>query len=409
MERVVVTGVGVASPLGCTVAEFWNGLLDGRSGVVALTNPEFAGLRTRIGARVTGFDGEAYFERKAARRLSYSSQLALVAATQAVSAACLSGGGVDPVEVGVIVGSSIGGFAASDPAFKEYYVNGRSSPLIIPVSMNSGPASQISIRYGFQGPLMAVDAACASAAHSVGHAYNLIRSGMLRVAVTGGTDSPFARAVMDAWIQMRVLSAGNDRPAEACRPFSADRDGLVLGEGAGVLVLEAETSALRRGGTILAEVKGYGASGDSHHITQPAMEGPVRAMRCALRDAGMAPGQIDYINAHATGTPWNDKNETAAIKEVFGSHAYRVPVVGNKAALGHSISGSGALELISSILSLSDQVVPPTINYRVPDPECDLDYVTEGSRRCELANVMSNSFAFGGSNGVLIVGKYRPD
>ena len=234
----------------------------------------------------------------------------------------------------------------------------------------------------------------------------MIRSGSMQIAVTGAADSPFSPGVVAAWISLRAVSSRDDTPAEACRPFSADRDGMVLGEGAGILVLEAESHALQRGATILAEIKGFGASADSNHLTQPTQIGPMMAMQRALADAHLSLGDIDYINAHATGTVWNDKNETRAIKEVFGERAYQIPVVGNKAALGHSIAGSGALELIGCILSLRDQVVPPTINYKVPDPECDLDYVTEGRRNLPLRNVMSNSFAFGGSNAVLIVGEY---
>lgn len=407
-ERVVVTGMGVASPLGCTVADFWQGLLAGRSGVVALDEQEFSGLRTRIGALVAGYVVEDHFSRKEARRMSRTSQLALVAARQAISEACLTSGKVDPQEVGVIIGSSIGGFAASDPFFRDFYLRGASSPFIIPISMNHGPSTHVSIEYGFQGPVMTVDAACASAAHSIAYAYNLIRAGQLQAVVTGGADCPFAPAVVEAWCALRALSERNDAPAEACRPFSADRDGMVLGEGAAVLVLESESAALRRGSRILAEITGYGASGDSHHLTQPTRDGPVRAMRKALQDADLAPEAIDYINAHATGTKWNDSNETAAIKEVFGLHAYEIPVVGNKAALGHSIGASGALGLVSCLLSLRDQQVPPTINYREPDPECDLDYVTQGSRPHPMRNVMSNSFAFGGSNATLIVAKYGP-
>jgi 3-oxoacyl-(acyl-carrier-protein) synthase len=272
--------------------------------------------------------------------------------------------------------------------------------------MNNAPSANISIRYGLRGPLMTVDAACASAAHSIGYAYNLIRTGMLQVAVAGGADCPFGPGVMAAWCGMRALSERNEDPAGACRPFSADRDGLVLGEGAGVVILESESSALRRGSPLLGEILGYGATGDSYHLTQPTLEGPVRAMRRAIEDAGLAPRDIDHINAHATGTQWNDKTETAAIKEVFGEHAYGVPIVGNKAALGHSISASGAMELIGSLLSVRDGVVPPTINYRVPDPECDLDYVIEGRRAVAVRHVLSNSFAFGGSNAALIVGGY---
>lgn len=408
-ERVVVTGMGLASPLGCNVTEFWDALTAGHSGVGSLEGSLFSGLQSNIGAMVWSYEESRYFDSKEARRMSRSSQLGLVAAQQAVSQAMLENQYVDCREVGVLIGSSIGGYSASDPSFKSFHTQGRISPLTIPVSMNAGPAANVSIKYGFQGPLVNVDAACATAAHSIGYAINLIRSGQLQVAVTGASDCPFSPAVVAAWAAMRALSTREDCPAQACRPFSADRDGLVLGEGAGILVLEAETHALRRGVPILAEIKGYGASADSSHLTQPAQIGPVLAMRRALADADLTLDGIDYINAHATGTEWNDKNETRAIKEVFGPRAYQIPVVGNKAALGHSIAGSGALELIGCILSLRDQVLPPTINYKVPDPECDLDYVTEGKRNVRLQNIMSNSFAFGGSNAVLIVSKYEPN
>ncbi len=407
IERVVVTGMGLASPLGCDVTQFWNALTAGRSGVGSLEGSIFSGLRSSIGGMVWSYEESRYFDSKEARRMSRSSQLGLVAAQQAVSETRLENRTVDCQEVGVLVGSSIGGYSASDPSFKSFYTQDRISPYTIPVSMNAGPAANISIKYGFQGPLVNVDAACATAAHSIGYAFNMIRSGQLQVAVTGAADCSFSPAVVAAWAAMRALSSRDDCPAEACRPFSADRDGLVLGEGAGILILEAESHAIRRGVPILAEITGYGASADSSHLTQPAQIGPVLAMKRALADAGLTLQNIDYINAHATGTEWNDKNETLAIKEVFGPRAYQIPVVGNKAALGHSIAGSGALELIGCILSLRDQVVPPTINYKVPDPDCDLDYVTEGKRSLPLQNIMSNSFAFGGSNAVLIVSKYE--
>jgi 3-oxoacyl-(acyl-carrier-protein) synthase len=399
--------MGVASPLGCSLIEFWETLLAGQSGVRSLEGTIFSGMQTGVGATVGGYEEGQFFESKEARRMSRSSQLGLIAAKQAISEARLENASVDRTEIGVLVGSSIGGYSASDPSFKSFYLQGRLSPFTIPVSMNSGPAANISIKYGFQGPLMSVDAACSTAAHSIGYAFNMIRSGSLHIAVTGAADSPFSPAVVAAWSTMHALSTLEDPPAEACRPFSADRNGLVLGEGAGILILESESHALRRGVPILAEIKGYGASADSFHITQPVLHGPVKAMYKALEDAGLSIEDIDYINAHATGTEANDKNETQAIKEVFGPRAYEIPVVGNKAALGHSIGGSGALELIGCVLSLRDQVVPPTINYKVPDPECDLDYVTEGSRHVNLQNIMSNSFAFGGSNAVLIVGKYE--
>jgi beta-ketoacyl-acyl-carrier-protein synthase II len=406
-ERVVVTGMGIASPLGCNVHEFWDGLLAGRSGVRSLEGGIFSGMHTKIGAVVWAYDEKRYFDSKDLKRMSRASQLGMVAAEQAIAHAKLENGSVNREEIGVMIGSSIGGYSAADPYFLHFYKTDRLSPVTIPVSMNLGPASNISIKYGFQGPLVNVDAACSTAAHTIGAAFNMIRHGSLQVAVTGAADCPFSPGVVEAWMALRAVSTLEDNPAEACRPFSADRDGMVLGEGAGVLVLEAESHALKRGVPILAELKGYGASADSHHLTQPSQKGPALAMRRALDDAGMTIEDIDYINAHATGTEWNDKNETNAIKEVFGEHAYEIPVVGNKAAFGHSIAGSGALELIGCILSLRDQVVPPTINYKVPDPECDLDYVTEGKRSLPLKNVMSNSFAFGGSNAVLIASKYE--
>jgi 3-oxoacyl-[acyl-carrier-protein] synthase II len=409
-ERVVVTGMGVASPLGCNLMEFWDALVRGCSGVRSLEGTPFADLSSKVGAVVWEYDEGRYFDVKDSRRMSRSSQLGLVAAEEAIVSAGLKDDHFDGREdVGVFVGSSIGGYSASDPYFKSFHARGRISPLTIPISMNIGPGANISIKYGFQGPLVDVDAACSTAAHSISYAFNMIRHGSLSIAVTGAADTPFSPAVAEAWITMRAVSTLIDPPSEACRPFSGDRDGMVLGEGAGILVLEAESHALRRDVHILAEIKGFGASADSSHLTQPTQRGPVLAMKRALSDAGLTINDIDYINAHATGTDWNDRNETKAIKEVFGEHAYKIPVVGNKAAIGHSIAGSGALELIGCILSLRDQVVPPTINYKVHDPECDLDYVTEGSRKLPLYNIMSNSFAFGGSNAVLIVGAYEPN
>ncbi|MCC7358227.1 MAG: beta-ketoacyl-[acyl-carrier-protein] synthase family protein [Anaerolineales bacterium] len=408
MERVVITGMGVASPLGCTVQTFWEGLLAGRSGVVPVTEAEFGALRTRIGARLAGYDERQYFDAKEARRMSRSSQMAVAATTQAVAQAGLTPQQIDYQEVGVIIASSIGGFAASDGFFKAFYVKGTSNPLIIPISMNSAPSSNVSIRFGFQGPMLTVDAACASSAHAIGYCYNLIRAGQLDMAVTGGSDCPFAPGVVAAWCALRALSERNDEPETACRPFSADRDGLVLGEGAAIFVMESETSAQRRGQPILAEVLGYAAASDSYHLTQPVPDGPARAMRRALTNAGVTPEQIDWINAHGTATIWNDKTETAAIKMVAGDHAYQVPVVSLKAGLGHAIAASAALQTAAAILSIRDQTVPPTSNYRVRDPECDLDYVTEGPRRQAISRVLGNSFAFGGSNAALVIARYEP-
>ena len=407
-RRVVVTGTGVASPLGCDVASFWRRLLAGESGVVALEEPEFASFPTRVGARVQGYVAADHFEVKEARRTSLTSQFAVVAATQAVAQARLLDGGVDRQETAVLIGSAIGGFSASDHFYRDFYLKGRAGPLIIPISMNSGPSANVSIRFGLGGPLFNVDGACASGTHSIGQAFQMIRSGLLDVALAGGADSSFTLGVMTAWSALRVLSKLTDEPARACRPFSADRDGIVLGEGAGVLVLESEESARRRGAEILAEVLGYGASADCHSLTQPSPEGPTRALRKALADASLRPEQVGYVNAHGTGTDWNDRTETTVIKDALGDQARRTMVVANKGALGHGISAGGALEIIGCILTLRDRMVPPTINHTVADPECDLDYVTTGARAYEGDFAVSNSFAFGGSNAVVVVGRYRP-
>jgi beta-ketoacyl-acyl-carrier-protein synthase II len=405
VNRVVITGMGVVSAIGSSVDSFWQALIAGESGITHIEEP-FLEIPVKFGGYAKDFTPEEFFSTKEIRRISRSSQLAVVATRQALAQAELTEETVEPESVAIVVGSSIGGFAASEPYFATYYRKGVASPLVIPKSMNSGPSSHISMRYGFKGPLMSVDAACATAAQSIGYVYNMIRFGQLEIAITGGADSPFAPAVVGSWDMMRALSRRKDDPARACRPFSGDRDGMVLGEGAGILVIESEASAKRRGKKILAEITGYGASSDSHHITQPTLDGPVKSMRDAIADAGLEPADINYINAHGTATWQNDKNETAAIKAVFNSHAKQIPVVANKANFGHSIAGSGALELIGCVKSINENLLPPTINYTTPDEECDLDYVTEGKRSHPVSHVLSNSFAFGGSNATLVVSEY---
>ncbi|HQR30179.1 MAG TPA: beta-ketoacyl-[acyl-carrier-protein] synthase family protein [Anaeromyxobacteraceae bacterium] len=406
-RRVVVTGLGIASPLGCDVETFWSRLAAGESGVVALEGPGTEGLATRVGGRIQGYVETDHFDRKEVRRTSRTSQLAVVAVSQAVRQSRILEGGVDLDEAAVLIGSSIGGFGASDGFFREYYLHGKAGPLIIPTSMNTGPSANVSIRYGLGGPLFNVDGACASGTHSIGQAFRLIRGGTVDVAVAGGADSCFTPGVVAAWAALRVLSGHEDDPPRACRPFSADRDGIVLAEGAGVLVLESEESALRRAQPILGEVLGYGASADCHSLTQPAPEGPARAIAAALKDSGLAPAQVGYVNAHGTGTEWNDRTETIALKRVFGEAARSTRVVSSKGALGHGIGAGGAMELIGCLMALRDRKVPPTINRMVPDPECDLDHVTEGARPYDGDHVLKSSFAFGGSNAVLVVGRYR--
>jgi len=374
---------------------------------VTLTDIDLSTCRTRIGARIAGYDPSFYFSARDLKRMGFVSQLALVAATEAVRSAGLDISDCDPLGLGVVLGGTSGGFVGFEPALLRFFIEKTiRDPMTLPILMNNAPASNVSIKFGFRGPLMTIDAACASSSHAIGYAFNLIRFGVVPMVLTGGADSSLSASLIHAWSALRALSEQNDNPAVACRPFSRDRDGVVLGEGAGILVLESERSAREREASILAEVTGYAATSDGYHLTQPSSEGASDAMRLALADAHLPPEQIDYINAHGTATMWNDKTETAGIKAVFGARAGRIPVVGIKGAIGHSIAASGALELISCVLSIRDNVVPPTINLRVPDPECDLDYVVEGARSWNVSHAMSNSFAFGGSNAVLIVSRY---
>ena len=406
-RRVVITGIGAVSALGCSVDSFREGLLAGKSGVAALTEIDVSGCRTQIGAQVAGYDPALYFSARDLRRLTLTSQMALVAAAEAIRNADLQLSDGTCQGLGVVLGATTGAFVGIEPILRNYVVEKTiDDPLTVPMLMNSAPASNISIKYGFKGPLLAVDAACASSAHAIGYAFNMIRFGLASIVLSGGADSSLCGSLLHAWSKLRALSEHNDSPTEACRPFSLDRDGIVLGEGAGILVLESEKSAVERGANILAEVNGFGATSDGYHLTQPSLEGISEAMRLALKDACLSAADIDYVNAHATATRWNDKTETAGIKHVFRLKAGDIPVVGIKPAIGHSIAAVGALELISCVLSIRDGVVPPTINVKVPDPKCDLDYVVEGARTCSIRHAMSNSFAFGGSNAVLIVGPY---
>lgn len=407
-EAVVVTGMGVASALGCTVERFWSGLLAGRSGLARTQDERLSTCRTQVFAPVQGFAPQDHFSRRQLERLSRASQLTLVATGQALGQAGLDEAQCRERGVGAIIGGSSGGFVAVEPFMERFFDDGFvSDPLTVPTIMNNAPASNASICFGLTGPLMTIDAACASSAHAIGHAYNLIKGGRLSAAVVGGADTPIGPSMVHAWSSLRALSERNEPAHEACRPFSLDRDGMVLGEGAGMLVLESEDAARSRGAGILAEVSGYGAVSDALHLTVPSSDGIAMALEQAIADARLTAGDIDYVNAHATGTKLNDKTESAALKQVLGARADEIPVVGIKAAIGHSIAATGSLECVSGVLSLRDQMVPPTLNVKVPDPECDLDYVTEGARSCRIEHLLSNSFAFGGSNAVLVLSRYQ--
>jgi len=404
-RRVVVTGMGVMSPLGNDCNEFFDKLLQGRSGIRKLS-ASFAGyLAANVGGEVE-YDPVSRFPRPKLALLDRFSQFALEAAGQAIRDA-----GIDFEEslkdrTGVFVGTGLGGASTIEAGYAEIFLGGkdRVPPHTVPRTMNNAAASHISIDHGLRGPSFTYSTACSSSAIAIGEACRAIRHGYVDAAIAGGAESLLTLGTIRAWEALRTLAVTDpDDPAASCRPFSKDRTGLVLAEGAGMLVLEALAHASRRGARIHAEVIGYGAASDASHLTRPGEEGQVRAIRLALADAGASPDEIDYINAHGTATPAGDVIETAAIRKVFGDHAEHVPVSSTKSMHGHLMGAAGAVEFIASLMAIGRGAVPPTANLRVPDPECDLDYVPNlGRGGVAVRTVMSNSFAFGGSNAVLI-------
>ena len=404
LESVVITGMGVVSALGTGVDTFWENLRAGETGVRAITAFDVSGRRVQIGAAPVGFDPEARLTPRERDRMSFTSQMAAVAAEEALGQAGL----LECEErraAGVILGSSMSSATASERFYKRFYETGRFSPAVIPMCMINAPASQVAIRFGLHGQLLTVDAACASSTHAIGLAFHLIRTGMQSIVVTGGADAALNPVLLEGWAALRVLSECNDDPEHACKPFSLNRDGFVLGDGAGILVLESASSARARGARILAALHAYGFSSDAHHLTVPHEDGQVAAMERALATAGLAPDAIDHINAHGTGTPINDRVETSATKRVFGDCAPSIPIVSIKGAIGHLLGAAGAVEVIASVLSSMHDCVPPTRNYQESDPDCDLDYVPGGARDVAVRTVLSNSFAFGGSNASVVIGK----
>ncbi len=406
MNKVVVTGMGVASAVGLCVASFWERLLAGHSAVAPLHTFDITDFPTQIGAEIDLAPIEAYLTPRVSSRLSRISKFACYAARQAITDAVGVGNQLDP-GAGVFIGCSQGGYVESEPHFNRYLETKGVSPFAILKPMNSAPATNISIQCNLHGPVITIDTACSSANHAIGLAAMMIQTGVISQALVGGVDTPFSPAVFHNWCALFAMSRQNGSLQRACKPFSKNRDGTVLGEGAGMVVLEAEQSALDRQAHIYGEIAGYGQSGDAHHLTQTNADGLAAAISHALRQAQVAPEEVDYINAHATATIANDSAESAAIKQVFGEHAYTIPISGIKPVLGHTLAASAGLELIASLLTLRDGVVPPTINYEEADPDCDLDYVTEGRRIKTVQTCLSNSFGFGGSNAVLVIKKYR--
>jgi nodulation protein E len=396
-RRVAVTGLGIISPLGHNLVENWESLRAGRSAIGPIESVDCSTLRFQNGAEVRGFDPLAHFEGGKDAQIDRFAQFAVVAAREAMRD---SGAGLTPVlreQSAVICGSSAGGQLAIEMGYQDLYLKGRGRvhPLTIPRTMSNAGASHIAMDLGFSGPTYTVTTACSSANHAIGQAFHMVRRGEADLAVTGGSEANFAFGFLKAWEAMRVIAP------DTCRPFSKDRRGMILGEGGAILILEPLEAAKARGAKIYAEICGFAMTSDAHHLTQPTVEGPSRAMRGALRDAGMPPEEVGYINAHGTGTPGNDPVETRAIRAVFGAHADKLAVSSTKSMHGHALGAAGALEAVATILALHHGVLPPTANYNERDPECDLDYIPNQARAMQVEAALSNSFAFGGLNAVL--------
>jgi nodulation protein E len=409
MTRVAITGMGAVSALGIGVEALWSGLMAARSGVRRITLFDPTTLTSPIAAEVPDFDPRQWIPPDKIDKIDAMdrfSQFAVAAAGEALRAAGLSATDLSGAHAGVAVGSAVGGALTEDDQYLRLYGERhlRLHPLTIPRLMNAAAAAQLSMCYGADGPALSFGTACAAGTHAIGEAAEIIRAGRADIMLAGGADAPIAYGVMKAWEAMRVMApAPADGPARACRPFSRDRQGLVIGEGAGIVVLEEWERARARGADILAELAGYGATADAGHLTQPGIDAPARAMTLALAQASLSPNRIDYINAHGTATRLNDATETAIIKRVFGASASRVAISSTKSMHGHAMGASGALELIATVLALRRSVAPPTANYNDPDPECDLDYVPNEARPLRIRAALSNSFGFGGLNAVLAI------
>jgi len=409
-ERVVVTGLGAVTPVGIGVEEFWQGLVAGRSGIDRLDWLVKAGYETQIGGYVAGFDPLQYMERKEARHTDRFVQMAVAAADMAVADAGLDFGHEDPERVGIVIGSGIGGIGTLSEQLAVLNEKGpaRVSPFLIPSMIINMAPGYLAIRYGVKGPNTSTVSACASSANAIGEALRMLQRGDADLVICGGSEAPLVPIAYAGFISMQALSKCNDDPRRASRPFDRNRDGFVMAEGAGMLVLETLTHARARGARIRAEMAGYGLTADAYHMVHPDPEGDggARAMALAMADAGLSPADVDYINAHGTSTPLNDKIETMAVKRVFGEHARRVAISSTKSMTGHLLGAAGAVELIATVLAVERGVIPPTINYEEPDPECDLDYVPNTARQAAVRAALSNSFGFGGQNVCLAVRGY---
>jgi 3-oxoacyl-[acyl-carrier-protein] synthase II len=410
-RRVVITGVGAVTPVGNTADEFWAALLEGRSGIGPITRFDATGFPTRIAGELKGFDSLKYIDRKDDRKFDPFLKYAVACATMAVEDAALKTDSIDPTRFGVLVGSGIGGLETLLSNYEVLRTKGpdRVSPFFIPMLIVNMASGVVSMRLGAKGPNSSVVTACATGNHAIGDATKIIERGDADVMIAGGSEAIIIPLTIAGFCQMKAMSTRNDDPTRASRPFDAERDGFVCGEGGGLVVLEWLEHARRRGARIYAEVVGYGMTGDAHHMTAPDPEGDgaARAMAAALHDAGLEPSAVGYINAHGTSTPYNDKFETIAIKRVFGEHARKLAVSSTKSMTGHLLGAAGGIEAVATAFALYHGVLPPTINYEKPDPDCDLDYIPNQARKQEVEVALSNAFGFGGTNATLAFKKYR--
>ena len=409
--RVVVTGMGAMTPLGESVAEFWEGLVTGRSGVGPMRQADATDYPCQVSGEVSGFDPERYMDKREARRMARFSQLAVAATTEAMADAGLSPDSFNAERMGVVLGNGNGGLPVIDESMRVLVDRGgmRMSPFFFPMILPNMAAANLSRIFGALGPSSTITTACAASTQSVGEAAELIKRGAADVVITGGTEAGISQLGLAGFAVMRALTTKNDVPELASRPFDADRDGFVPSEGAGILIVESLDHAVRRGARVLAEVVGYGASSDGHHQFQPDDDGrgAARAIRAALSDAGIGPHEIDYINAHGTSTPLNDSSETLAIKRAFGDTAYRLPISATKSMIGHALGAAGALEVVACVQTVRTGMIHPTINYVTPDPACDLDYVPNEARAVDVKTALSNSFGFGGQNACLVLTRFE--
>ncbi|WP_094605493.1 3-oxoacyl-[acyl-carrier-protein] synthase 2 [Sporomusa silvacetica DSM 10669] len=410
-NRVVITGMGAITPVGIGTAAFWQSLIAGKSGIGRITRFDPSEYTTQIAGEVKDFDSTQYIEKKEAKRMDRCTQFAVSAAKMAFEDAGINFEQEDRSRMGTLIGTGIGGMDTLHDQFKTLFDKGpgRISPFFVPMMIANMPAGQTSITFGLEGPCSCVVTACATGTNAIGDAFKIIQRGDADVMVAGGTEAAISPTAVAGFCAMKAMSTHNDEPQKASRPFDAGRNGFVMGEGAGIIVMEALDHAVARGARIYAEIIGYGSNADAYHITAPAPEG-VQAAKCmamALKDAGIEPSAVDYINAHGTSTPLNDKNETLAIKSLFGEHAKQLKVSSTKSMTGHLLGASGGIEAIAIVLAIVNGIIPPTINLENPDPELDLDYVPNKAQEQVVNVALSNSFGFGGHNATILVKKYQ--